>query len=269
MIKSIITPVDFSTEASTALMFAAEIAKRASAKLTILHAMQSNQNEEDSKQKMGQLVGSIQQNFGLDLQIEPQIISGDLLTALTNKIDIQVPDLIVMGTKGASGLKKILIGSNTVNVLANIKLPTLIIPESVKFEEFIKRGKNRVVLATDLEDMTNESALDLLEGITALMVDPMLRILNVRPKNTKLSFHQNMVRSALVSGFKELLETEPITVFSNKVLDGINFYLDKNNDTGLIVMIGRDSGGLFQKNFTQEMASITEYPLLVLNDPKN
>lgn len=269
MINSIITPVDFSTEARTALMFAAEIAKRAAAKLTILHALQSVQNETEANLQMSQLVSSLHQTFGSDLQCDPQVVTGDLLSALNSLIDKQKPDLIVMGTKGASGLKKILIGSNTVKVLANIKLPTLIIPEEVKFEEFIRRGKNRVVLATDLEEMTNESALDLLEGITALMIDPMLRILNVRPKDTKLSFHQNMVRSALVSSFKELLETEPITVFSNKVLDGINFYLDKNNDTGLIVMIGRDSGGLFQKNFTQEMASITEYPLLVLNDPKS
>lgn len=268
MIKSIITPVDFSPEATTALMFAAEISKRASAKLTILHALQSNQNEAKAKQQMEQLVGSLQKTFGSELQCDSHVVAGDLLNALNSQIGIQQSDFLVMGTKGASGLKKILIGSNTVKVIANAKLPTLIIPESVKFEEFIKKGKNRVVLATDLEEVTSDSILNLLEAITALMVDPKLRILNVRPKNTSLSFHQNLVRSALVSGFKDLIETEPITVFSNRVLDGINFYLEKNSDTGLIVMIGRDSGGLFQKNFTQEMASITEYPLLVLNDQK-
>lgn len=269
MIKSIITPVDFSTEASTALMFAAEISKRASAKLTILHALQDHQNEVEAKQQMGQLVALLHQTFGPDLPCDSHVVMGDLVSALNDQIKIQQSDLIVMGTKGASGLKKILIGSNTVKILATIKLPTLIIPESAKFDEFIKKGKNRVVLATDLADVTNDSVLDILEGITALMEDPMLRILNVRPKNTKLSYHQNLVRSALVSGFKGLLETEPITVFSNKVLDGINFYLDKNENTGLIVMIGRDSGGLFQKNFTLEMASITAYPLLVLSDHKS
>lgn len=269
MIKSIITPVDFSTEASTALMFAAEISKRASAKLTILHALQGNQNEEDAKQQMGQLVASIKQTFGTDLFCDSQVVAGDLLSALHTQIGIEQPDLIVMGTKGASGLKKILIGSNTVKVLATIKVPTLIIPETVKFEVFIRNRKNRVVLATDLEDLTNDSVLNILEGITSLMINPKLRILNVRPKNTSLSYHQNLVRSALVSGFKDLLETEPTTVFSNMILDGINFYLHKNDDTGLIVMIGRDSGGLFQKNFTLEMASITEYPLLVLSDHKS
>jgi len=269
MIKSIITPVDFSTEASTALMFAAEISKRASAKLTILHALHSHQNEVEANQQMEQLVASVKQTFGQDLLCDSHVVLGDLLTVLNSQIGIHHCDLIVMGTKGASGLKKILIGSNTVKVLATIKLPTLIIPESVKFGEFIKKGKNRVVLATDLADVTNDSVLSILEGITALMEDPKLRILNVRPKNTSLNYQQNLVRSALVSGFKDLLETEHTTVFSNKVLDGINFYLHKNNDTGLIVMIGRDSGGLFQKNFTQEMASITEYPLLVLSDHKS
>ena len=38
-------------------------------------------------------------------------------------------------------------------------------------------------------------------------------------------------------------------------MGGINFYLNKNKDSGLIAMIARDSGH-------------TEYPLLVMHDDK-
>ena len=49
-----------------------------------------------------------------------------------------------MGTKGASGLKKILIGSNTsLNVLANTKVPVLVIPEVARFENFLKKRKKQ------------------------------------------------------------------------------------------------------------------------------
>jgi nucleotide-binding universal stress UspA family protein len=55
------------------------------------------------------------------------VVQGSLINTLKKIIEAQQPDLIVMGTKGASGLKKILIGSNTVNVIANTKVPVLVI----------------------------------------------------------------------------------------------------------------------------------------------
>jgi nucleotide-binding universal stress UspA family protein len=268
MLSSIIAPVDFSNEAGTALKFAAEIAKRASAKLTIIHANPADENEAEAKQKLSQLLATTQDHFGADLRCEAQIVTGDIISVLTSWIKREGGDLIVMGTKGASGLKKIFIGSNTMKVIGSIKLPILVIPETVRFEEFNRNGKNRVILATDLEELEHETTLDILEDITSLMIEPKLRIVNVRPKNTKLNFQKSLVRSALVSGFSHSLETEPVTVFSDKVLDGINFYLSKNSDTGLIAMVARDSSGLFPHHFTQDMASITHYPLLVLNDSK-
>lgn len=266
MLSSIIAPVDFSNEAGIALKFAAEIAKRASAKLTILHACKADENEEEAKQQLNQVLKKTKDEFGANLSCEAQLVKGDLISVLTSWIGLEGGDLIVMGTKGASGLKKIFIGSNTIKVISRVKMPVLVIPETVGFEEFNRNEKNRVILASDLVELEQGSTLDILEDITSLMIEPKLRILNVRPKNTKLSPQKGLVRSALVSGFRDVLETERITVFSNNVLDGINFYISKNSDTGLIAMVARDSGGLFPHHFTQDMASITHYPLLVLND---
>ena len=44
-------------------------------------------------------------------------------------------DIIVMGTKGASGLDKIIIGSNTSDVFTKVKCPTLAIPEKARFDK--------------------------------------------------------------------------------------------------------------------------------------
>src|SRR5690606_1992138 len=42
-------------------------------------------------------------------------------------------DLIVMGTKGSSGLKEVIIGSNTAGVIGNVKSPILAIPENAVY----------------------------------------------------------------------------------------------------------------------------------------
>ena len=189
-------------------------------------------------------------------------MQGNLVGTLKGLIGLHQPNLIVMGTKGASGLRKILMGSNTVKVIANVREPVLVIPEVARFEKFLDSGKNRVILATDLDELKNEDALDILKDMALLMVEPNLRVVSVRPKDKDIDEQKRMERNALVSRFTPEIRSEWITVFNNNVLAGINFYLNKHEDTGLVAMIARDSGHLIQKHYTREMASHTEFPLI-------
>jgi nucleotide-binding universal stress UspA family protein len=264
--KTIVAPVDFSDASLNALSFAGELAKRASARLVVVNILQKGETEQAVRDKMRALESDLRKSFGLGFRCELVIARGTLVPGLKKIIKSHEASLIVMGTKGASGLKRILIGSNTVNVMAKVKVPVLVIPEVARFENFLKKGKNRVVLATDLDELKNYDALDPLKKIALLMIGPKVRVLSVRPKNTNLDYLKDMERRALLSVFNPELESERITVFSSNVMSGINFYLNKNKDTGLVAMIARDTGHLIQKHFTREMASHTRFPLLVLHD---
>jgi hypothetical protein len=59
--------------------------------------------------------------------------------------------LIVMGTHGASGLKRILFGSNTSNVISKSNIPVLAIPQRYRFKKI-----NSIVYATDLNNTLYE-----------------------------------------------------------------------------------------------------------------
>ena len=265
--KVILAPVDFSDASTNSVAFAAELSKRSSARLVIVNILQKVEGEEETKNKLKSLESDLKKTFGSDLNCETSFAHGNLITTLKKIIAVQLPDLIVMGTKGASGLKKILIGSNTVNVLANTKVPVLVIPEVARFENFLKKGKNRIILATDLDALENEGAISILKEIAMLIIEPKLRVLSVRKKKTRLSGDKQMERKFLLSFFSPEVESERVTVFSDNVIGGINYYLsEKNEDTGLVAMIARDSGRLIQKHFTREMASHTHLPLLVLHD---
>jgi nucleotide-binding universal stress UspA family protein len=264
--KKIIAPVDFSDASTNALSFAAELSKRASAQLLVVNIFEKGEDEEDSRDKLTSVVSNLKKDFGPNLNCDMLVAHGSLIAELKEIIKDQQPDLLVMGTKGASGLKRILIGSNTVNVLAKVKVPVLVIPEAARFEDFAEQGKNRVVLATDLDALENEDSLDILKKIALLLIEPKLRVVSVRPKNTELDHLKRMEREALLSIFRPEIETERITVFSNSVMGGLNFYLNEHWDTGLVAMIARDTGQLIQKHYTREMASHTHLPLLVLHD---
>jgi nucleotide-binding universal stress UspA family protein len=267
--KTILAPIDFSDASANALSFAAELCRRASARLVAVNILRTDEDEEEVKNKLKTIESDLKKSFDSGLNCEFSFAHGNLIATLKKIIAVQQPDLIVMGTKGASGLKKILIGSNTVNVITNTKLPVLVIPEVARFENFLLKGKNRIVLATDLDELENDDGLNMLKEIALLIIEPKVRVLSVRPKNTGLSHQKRWERDLLLSLFKPEIESERVTVFSSNVIGGINFYLDKNNDTGLIAMIARDSGALIQKHYTKEMASHTHYPLLVLHDAKS
>ena len=117
--------------------------------------------------------------------------------------------------------------------------------------------------------MDNEDSLEILKEIALLIVEPLVKVLSVRPKNTDLDYLKRMERKALVSLFSPEIESETATVFSSDVMSGINYYLTSHTDTGLIAMIARDTGQLIQKHYSREMASHTHLPLLVLHDTKH
>ena len=266
--KTIIAPVDFSDASTNALSFAAEMSKRASAHLHIVNVLAQGEDEAETKSRLKTVELELQKTFGPNLNCGSSVAHGSLIAALQEIIDAQQPDLIVMGTKGASGLKRILIGSNTVNVIAKTLLPVLVIPEMARFKDFDRKGKNRIVLATDLEALEDENSLDILKEIALLIIEPKLRVVNVRPKKTNLDYLKKMERDALLFTFNPEIESDRATVFSSDVMRGINFYLNEHTDTGLLAMIARDSGNLIQKHYTREMASHTALPLLVLHDVK-
>lgn len=69
-------------------------------------------------------------------------------------------DIIVMGTKGATGAKEVLFGSNTVHVFKEIKCPVLAIPSDFAFE-----APHEILFPTDLDAMYKHSNLKILKEI--------------------------------------------------------------------------------------------------------
>jgi len=104
-------------------------------------------------------------------------------------------DLIVMGTKGATGAKEILLGSNTVHVLKQIKLPILAIPSDFKYE-----ATHEILFPTDLEVDFKYIELRLLESI-ASSNQARLNVMHVSEKN-KLTPKQEKNKHTLETLFK-------------------------------------------------------------------
>jgi len=64
-------------------------------------------------------------------------------------------DLVIMGTKGASGMKEVFLGSNTVRAIKYTEAPIMVIPDEAEYQPIKK-----VLLAADSNFFSDAKALE-------------------------------------------------------------------------------------------------------------
>ena len=144
MDKAILVPTDFSQNALAAARYAAQMAQHRGWSIHLLHTFTpfssafANEkfNEEILDHETDKALANMQA-FHEELQQEfpglaittacEQGMLGDVLPALAGQAK---NELIIMGTKGASGLKYAVLGSNTFEIIRKSPIPVLAIPET-------------------------------------------------------------------------------------------------------------------------------------------
>ncbi|MBC5994433.1 universal stress protein [Pontibacter cellulosilyticus] len=167
MIKRILVPTDFSEQARNAYEIAIAIARKTGAGIKLLHAVelpsgsgfnvtgdmsiQLNSMEgvymlkllEKTKADMAHLVDSFDHS---GVHVVQQVEVNRPINQIRRTIKEDAVDLVVMGSKGSSGLDEFLIGSNTEKVVRTAECPVL----TVKHREPNFEVKE-IVLASDFK----------------------------------------------------------------------------------------------------------------------
>ena len=171
-------------------------------------------------------------------------------------------DFIVMGTRGASGIKKMLVGSNTADVITKVKCTTLVIPENAKF-----KIPKEIVFPSDFSSSYAVESLDPLLEILKRF-NSKIGILYVKnKKNEQLTYQQITNREFLIDYFSE---TELSFHYStNKYLgDGIECFTN-SREIQIITMVAKNLNYFHQILFrptVEEVTYQTELPFLILHE---
>jgi nucleotide-binding universal stress UspA family protein len=144
--KKILVPCDFSPAAETAFKFAVNIASRNKSEIHLLHVVDTTQSNTPSSELPwvapfnGGFVERLEQQLNEKFQGLVSKYSAESLSvffstqigALSQNIERYILDqnidMVAMGTKGASGFKELLIGSNTEKIVRNVKIPVVAVP---------------------------------------------------------------------------------------------------------------------------------------------
>lgn len=279
--KNILIPTDFSSAAENAVAHGLALASKSKANVLFLHAyhfpilrgvngeniyLDENSNQEALKAAKERLLETQKKAVVLhpDLHIEytnEQGFLSDVITSVCNQHHI---DLIVMGTKGASGLDEYLIGSNTAIVLDSVSCPVLVVPKNASFKPYKK-----ILFATDFQ-------FDDLEALFKLI--PIATLFGASLEVVHISHHANE-DAELMDWFQQICEerspNKPI-LFSNIVrnestLKALNNLMHAK-EIDLVAMTSTNKGflkRLFTGSLTEKMAYHTDIPFMAFHVHEN
>ena len=263
--KNFLIPIDFSNNSKVALEFAFRLAGRNNAKLFVYHINEAGnhpEKKEDLKEEMWAFCQDIKANIDLaEVYYEVDVIYGSSILALNDPNYLAIIDLIIMGTKGASGDGSILVGSNTVNLMDQIKKPLLVIPDESVFQEV-----DHILFCSDYKqtdiDFTLGPLKDLAKSLDSKVTLAHIKLHSGKPNPTHL---EESKKEGLFFG-KDVKHDYRL-IQSDNVYDGINEFLDTDEEVQMLALVNRKHNffdNLFRVNNTHRMAYHTNIPLLVL-----
>lgn len=273
MINQILVPTDFSTCATNAIKYAAQLAKDVQAKkLHIIHAYSMPMSFADSvmvaptEAVMTKQKADIMENFTslknslpileeLDVACNPiQELAVDGINAYCEEHNI---DLVVMGTKGASGLEEIIMGTVTHAVIQESKVPVLVIPQKAAY-----KNHPTMALASDFKDLD----VNILEPLKVFQrtFGGDINIVHIDEEKGLTSESVNEAKK-LDRYFKNFRHHYNYLVSQNTSLSLSEFIIDNNVD--LLAIIPRKHSffeRIFKKSESQELIYHTDIPLLAI-----
>lgn len=171
-------------------------------------------------------------------------------------------DLVVMGTKGASGLAAAVIGSNTADVIQAATCPVLAIPENAD----VKQVPNKILFATDNKGLSSAEVISPLIHL-AEKYKSHIHLMNVLDEG-KLSTVDEAVEGLKLD---HILEKFPHTFHfenSNDKAEAIENYLN-THQIDLLAVVPRKNNffdAIFHRSVTRKLALHTTVPLLAMHD---
>lgn len=277
MIKKIISPTDFSSAATNAIEYAAELAQELNVELQILNVqslfpvvalpvgMNINERVSEATESLSQTCSEIHELFHIHCTYQIIATSENLAKSITE--DANENNLIVMGTNGIDDMYQFFFGTNTYHVIKKAKCHLLMVPENVSYGSV-----TRIVFAWSYE--TSHAALisiikDLINIFNPKIIfTPIITFLHINKtfspvaSETFLSF-----KKEIEVEINEKLKIEFEQIISDDIPESINSYINKSK-SDILIMTVQDRGiigNIFHRSVSKKLTATSEYPILIMH----
>jgi nucleotide-binding universal stress UspA family protein len=264
---TILFPTDFSAPADQALQYAVALAEKIAAKVVLFHAVPvplqdpntffkpaEIYSRDESQAKLEALRAQVATRIPCDAVLKV----GYSVTELTDFMEANFVDMVLIGTRGAGDTPDTLVGSTTAGLIGNSKRPVLVIPAGAAFVP-----PDRIVLGADLRE-TNRTSLHPLIALARLF-DSEILVVNVTSQAGELPV-KKAVEALKLEDYLEEVPTSVHVVVDDQVTEAIEKFAVANN-AQMLAVVARKHGflaSLFHDSITRKMTLHTGLPLLAL-----
>jgi len=279
--KTILVPTDFSSNANNALEYAAEIAHLTEAGLVLLHVYtpavsKSNiisalitDEVEDAKKEILEKLDVVRKTLEQEytgITCKTQIAVGEAVAEIIAVSNQLHPDLIIMGTLGASNFTRSLFGSNTASVIEASTCPVMCIPAGYTFQI-----PARILFATNFSFDDIKAVTKLATLAKAFKSEIMVGHVDTSPEEDETE------ETSMQKFISEVKLTSDYSDFTYRIVN------DHNVSMGLDLIIQESAIDVvalstFKRNFfekfynpslTQKISLYTDIPILVFQNPRD
>ncbi|MEY3343493.1 MAG: hypothetical protein RL090_1177 [Bacteroidota bacterium] len=270
----IIIPVDFGDQSLIAVRQSFNMAKLTSSELTLLHVIDNDilnlfqsklfskndlkeQHLSEVKQQLEELANQIRQESGV--KVNTRIMEGKIYDAIVEVSAEDDAGLIIMGTMGAVGIKKRILGSNASRVVREAVCPVI----TIKGKEH-RFGIKHILLPLDLTKETKEKVNRAIN--IARMFGSVIHIVTIVESSdefitNKLSRQMEQVSDHIAEAG---IECTSELLDGGDVVDEILKVADRTQSDLIMIMTQQEVGftDLFISSAAQEIINRSEVPVL-------
>lgn len=271
--KNILLPTDFSPAADNAIQYALSMFDEEGCNFFVMNSylipasvgidLQTAYSASYDAAKIG-LETTTEQikkaNPDGNYTLQSALYPGNFSTSLNSAIEEHNIDFVVMGTTGASGLKK-LIGTNAASAITHASCPLLVIPDDVNFN-----APKTVGLLYDFKEIQDASILEPLKELVTKH-NSFLEILNVYCTGETIGTNA-IAGVTMLENLGDYIESEFCFVENEEIPKGVESYMESNKPD-MLAAITHDRGfiqRIFHPSITKKIAMATTVPLLVLHE---
>lgn len=278
--KNILLPTDFSENAWNAMQYAFELFKNNDCTFFVMHSLDDRMSAPSAGVKSKRANEIINKsrirecNEGLakvleridDLPknnkhtIESLLVKNNFISAVrAAAVQLNI-DIVVVGTKGASGVKEVVIGSNTGNLIKKLSFPIIAVPSDAKIKDLSEIG-----FATDFSIKNYEDGIDLLKEI-AIVNNSKMAVVNIVNKGVELSSDELENKSNLINILKPL-HVDFYTLTDIPIETGIRAF-SESRKLGMLCVITKKHSffeKIFSKSHSKSISHNISVPLIVFD----
>lgn len=231
-----------------------EGAPRASLKMKTVEKTLSRIAEEEGAQLIDELKKELKGNFKIQFKGIRSHTVAEMVRRYTDK---NPTNMVVMGSRGASALKKARLGGTTVSVIDEVNVPVLAIPDFAQYKNLQK-----IVYATDLKNVEKE--LSIITEFAAIFHSHVHMIHVVSAMDKKVETDVHSVEAIIKKSGYDKLDFR--VIIDDDIPGAIDKYIKETKADLLTTFTHRLSlvEKLFGKSVTRTLAYMGAVPLLAI-----